>query len=100
PTSDIHTLSLHDALPIFAFPIWNRLCHLTPSLQATQRRIGYCLYGSSPSCDEVPSFLRVESLGGTTADVPDELRAMGVPGRRNADRKSTRLNSSHLGISY
>src|SRR6202023_4294766 len=54
-TTEIYTLSLHDALPISRLRAW--LQALTPS-----------------------------------------TRAPGAQGR--SDRKSTRLNSSHLGISY
>src|SRR5688500_19871329 len=60
PTTDIYTLSLHDALPI-----------CTPSPHA---RCG----GSNPPCPAGRS----------------------LSGRASGDRKSTRLNSSHLVISY
>src|SRR5438445_13403499 len=55
-TTDIYTLSLHDALPIF-----------------------------------LPCY----SFGGTLRDCQDVILA-----RKVADRKSTRLNSSHANISY
>src|SRR5262245_62478861 len=60
-TTEIYTLSLHDALPIFA----------SGAISEGMRRL-----------DEV-------------------LQLAGDEGpRRDRDRKSTRLNSSHLGISY
>src|SRR5437899_9347799 len=58
-TTEIYTLSLHDALPIFVY----RVCD-----------------GSALTSAPAPVFL-------------DEYTPAG-------DRKSTRLNSSHLGISY
>src|SRR5258705_13518196 len=69
-TTEIYTLSLHDALPIY-------------------RR------GSSP-------HRRVHFLGPVSTHAPPRhyrsrcQRAQ----KMNTDRKSTRLNSSHLGISY
>src|SRR5262245_64670563 len=58
-TTEIYTLSLHDALPI---------CHV--------RNLG---------------------TSGGSVSKPSSERGAGVISR---DRKSTRLNSSHLGISY
>src|ERR1035441_7918360 len=46
----------------------------------------------APSCRAAPCFSVVVFRGS------EELS--GPTGRRRADRKSTRLNSSHLGISY
>src|SRR2546429_8847558 len=66
-TTEIYTLSLHDALPIYAAP--GRGCR-------TVAVVG-------------PAVLRARR----------ELRGDGVAGAA-ADRKSTRLNSSHGYISY
>src|SRR2546426_9530604 len=66
-TTEIYTLSLHDALPIFAEPM----------LRA----------GS-------PETVAASNLSGCCAKI-EEARKM-----INRDRKSTRLNSSHLVISY
>src|SRR5262245_63521508 len=87
-TSDIYILSLHDALPIYAGEkdvMWRR-----------KTRHG----------DRLP--LEVANSSHTLS--AEELKASGVDAAeqhdRNAsidlheDRKSTRLNSSHLGISY
>src|SRR5438045_7978167 len=65
-TTEIYTLSLHDALPISA---GTRGPRRTPPARAIRRARGRCRRGRSPP-------------------------------RRETDRKSTRLNSSHLGISY
>src|SRR5258705_3232674 len=66
-TTEIYTLSLHDALPIYV-----------------RQRPGVPAQGPGP----LPRRHRAAGQG---------LRRQ-VPPRR--DRKSTRLNSSHLGISY
>src|SRR5437868_8111556 len=74
-TTEIYTLSLHDALPITAPG--------THSLKATQpgsirsNAASICIYApGSTACDPTPS------------------------GQVGGDRKSTRLNSSHVSISY
>src|SRR5688500_19164146 len=84
----MHTLSLHDALPISA-----RKHGITAKRwydQAAQDRYGGGL--------EAEAFVRVPDVG----CVP--VHAIGVDAQdfRKAfkDRKSTRLNSSHLVISY
>src|SRR3989454_8158972 len=66
-TTEIYTLSLHDALPI------------SKSQPSKRRRSGSWLDGRTPSSTGAP-------------------RPGAGPRRR--DRKSTRLNSSHLVISY
>src|SRR5256885_7590896 len=69
-TTEIYTLSLHDALPIFAdnFGFWPYDKHL-PCGRRPQKALTICLQGR-----------RGRNTG--------------------RDRKSTRLNSSHLVISY
>src|SRR5438067_8628700 len=69
-TSEIYTLSLHDALPI-----WYRLARSFASA-----RLMMSMSGAGMPC----AF----SIGGT-----GESRML-------TDRKSTRLNSSHVSISY
>src|SRR5256885_8091551 len=64
-TTEIYTLSLHDALPIYATP--------TPS-------------ATSPTMQPLPSTSPATGPGGGNG--------------QTGDRKSTRLNSSHLVISY
>src|SRR3712207_7059498 len=70
-TTEIYTLSLHDALPIYAARIISET-HVTR---------------------EAPRQAHTESL-----HVPDA--ASGTGDTRQRDRKSTRLNSSHANISY
>src|SRR5262245_64591006 len=69
-TTDIYTLSLHDALPISLHELRRALdLRCGDQIRGTARIVG------TPS----PPVLHLES---------------------DLDRKSTRLNSSHLGISY
>src|SRR5688572_32202315 len=75
PTADIYTLSLHDALPIFAL---RRARVAQPGeSEGKQRRI------------ELGHFAEV-----------DAAHAFGKVLTALLDRKSTRLNSSHSQISY
>src|SRR5256885_5229280 len=74
-TTEIYTLSLHDALPICSLPGRREFIELLPSDWAPQPHSEV----RSTSCDELA----------------DMTEASGAE-----DRKSTRLNSSHLVISY
>src|SRR2546426_8038047 len=73
-TTEIYTLSLHDALPISD-------CYLG---------LGVYDYGLARAGAFARFFARLIGLGGGNAE----------RGIRYIDRKSTRLNSSHLVISY
>src|SRR3712207_7541346 len=77
-TTEIYTLSLHDALPIF----WTR--------NWAQARLSQ--WPSLTSGAPVLSFGRSAS--------PARLCALGAHRAPEPDRKSTRLNSSHANISY
>src|SRR5205814_10411967 len=72
--TEIYTLSLHDALPI---SFKRTACGSTARTGAIRRR---------PAC---------RALASTRSPA---IRRIGITG--GTDRKSTRLNSSHLGISY
>src|SRR5207302_8074126 len=100
PTSALYTLSLHDALPIFDQPQLETL--LGRDLRAEQQelqRLG--------AADEAR-----QPLGAAVAGNDPEIRFRLAHPRRLfqqaqmaghgdlADRKSTRLNSSHVKISY
>src|SRR5207245_10936929 len=95
PSPNTHTLSLHDALPISApvapHPAAHPLDHA--------RAVAPC----SQAVDE-GDHLRCESFHGVPrfVDRPREnFRSDGDLGHAvAADRKSTRLNSSHGSISY
>src|SRR5438045_6691443 len=74
-TPDIYTLSLHDALPIC-------LCNELRSAAIPERGITLIAALSD------------------RRDAVETLVPTGIARSDAADRKSTRLNSSHLGISY
>src|SRR5256885_16392565 len=67
-TTEIYTLSLHDALPIWTVMHWYNYI--------------ICFFAGTFLANVVPHFVH------------------GISGERFPDRKSTRLNSSHLVISY
>src|SRR5258708_20963521 len=74
-TTEIYTLSLHDALPIFEVELAEqRRRLLVAGRVGVQRDVG--------------------------PDTDDDLRARSLQRELNEDRKSTRLNSSHQIISY
>src|SRR5690625_6781593 len=73
--TEIYTLSLHDALPILNF--------------------SSCEYNN---CRE--RFGRIAEVAGTRPRRRARDRRDGARRRRRPDRKSTRLNSSHVAISY
>src|SRR5205814_8453504 len=86
PTSEIYTLSLHDALPISCG------VGVGVRLQDFEQQILDHLHARHGAA-------AVERAGyrqGEAGSVAALLRAIAT----QADRKSTRLNSSHLGISY
>src|SRR5437868_9883571 len=73
PTTDTYTLSLHDALPIFQLPR-NAFANFAEKAQAEG----------------------IQFLGGCCGCNAAYIHAFA----RGLDRKSTRLNSSHVSISY
>src|SRR5699024_11970524 len=95
---DIFTLSLHDALPICQVGL-SINAKIWPTIPVDQIFVNFITYqddlmtpGSSPRCAisrrrtrEIPNFCRVPR---------------GRPSMESRDRKSTRLNSSHVSISY
>src|SRR5438034_6443351 len=89
-TTEIYTLSLHDALPISS-RIDERLRAIAGSLD--QRRgnqvAGFAGRGNNPAASAAKS---------SGQEVPGDLGQARRAGA--ADRKSTRLNSSHTVISY
>src|SRR5207249_11590530 len=78
PSSETHTLSLHDALPI--------LDQFSPQdIQQARRALTEIEREREDYYDAIPTVM-----------VMKEGSPRGAPG----DRKSTRLNSSHVSISY
>src|SRR5205807_10536730 len=98
PNTHIYTLSLHEPLPI------SRTYQLSSKTNATNKldKINYAHSYVRPMMAEVivdviNSALGVEEMWGPNgkSDVKPGSKAVEV-----GDRKSTRLNSSHLVISY
>src|SRR5205085_11338850 len=96
PTTDIHTLSLHDALPIFV------ACSREPSPAGPldiRLQISHAAHGFSISLErgvgEQMHHFDVDELDRTVGARASTDRAIEL-----VDRKSTRLNSSHSQISY
>src|SRR5699024_12798182 len=87
PPPALHTLSLHDALPIL----------LRPHLLRHVRSLGEQVLDRGDRPVDVGPPVGVAVLVGDRGPVHEPLRlvAAGVE-----DRKSTRLNSSHVSISY
>src|SRR5256885_8703712 len=82
-TTEIYTLSLHDALPI-SFSGGGSTLPKTDAIQTRSPRRDRVAHGSN------------RDPGGSDAGIAEAvLRRV-----RHADRKSTRLDSSHLVISY
>src|SRR5205807_9847512 len=100
PTTSIYTLSLHDALPISNTGNIGRLCLATGSTLHLVRPLGFALddrqlhRAGLDYWQEVPVQLW-ESFEALQRAQPAEMRYFYL-----TDRKSTRLNSSHLVISY
>src|SRR5205814_9053551 len=91
PTPELYTLSLHDALPISA------LCAEDVRNEWATRRMG--ITGPTPLDLPDPSPLLLGEGPGVRAGSASAIGGVGSLGV-GRDRKSTRLNSSHLGISY
>src|SRR5438045_6761445 len=85
-TTHIYTLSLHDALPIF------------PLGQPDIRRRKYLWSGCRQGI--LSSYLFRRHMEANPQIDRKPRTSIRLPGPLVGDRKSTRLNSSHLGISY
>src|SRR5262245_63125362 len=84
-TTELYPLSLHDALPIFTWA-----CGTLKSVDP-----GYDAPGNAPPSSPT-NISREEVVQLIAAVTQNFVKYAGNP----PDRKSTRLNSSHLGISY
>src|SRR5437870_11479703 len=90
-TSDIYTLSLHDALPISG----SRSRSEAQIRQADAQGRRECQRrGSRETLRAGP-----KKIAGSDGKVRGQQSRQGSPGSAG-DRKSTRLNSSHVAISY
>src|SRR3712207_7042333 len=85
-TTEIYTLSLHDALPIFDYE------EASPQLEESRKRRERL----HALLDQAATFYERNLWDGAAgAPVREYLERRGL-----GDRKSTRLNSSHANISY
>src|SRR5207249_10129869 len=94
PHTAISTLSLHDALPI---SVTHRLKTPQPSLEAAARCYAR-IAGINPAAFLATARSFAVDMKIRAADA--QVAAMQVPSTPCIDRKSTRLNSSHVSISY
>src|SRR5207253_10309834 len=97
PLSKISSLSLHDALPIYGRQPSPR--KLTP----TGKKETINGYETEEFVYETPQFKASFWVATKYPDAADILKQMQAPvsgAWKPRDRKSTRLNSSHVAISY
>src|SRR5690242_16831918 len=98
PSPEIYTLSLHDALPIYLPRPLRRLERGVPAHQGDARGITAQVHGSQIGVrgdDGDRERIHPQHFGHDVGE--DRIRSLADVGR---DRKSTRLNSSHMSISY
>src|SRR5438045_8285025 len=81
------SLTLHDSLPILWTPVWRRI----DLNQTAGTLVRYT------AAARRKAHARAERV---LTPSPPMQQAAGIRRARHRDRKSTRLNSSHLGISY
>src|SRR5207302_9319888 len=94
-TTEIFTLSLHDALPIYNGAILK--VTIETALLSLEEKILACQLALAAGADFVKSSTGFSHRGAIPADIS---LMRGVVGDKLGDRKSTRLNSSHVKISY
>src|SRR5439155_20920861 len=95
-TTDIYTLSLHDALPIYLFftSASENLCGVLAVQLVDNGKTSR--YASARKDDAIHDFVAtVMGLPPSDARAADMTTIL-----TDQDRKSTRLNSSHVAISY
>src|SRR5690606_41773801 len=99
PTPETYALSLHDALPIYRVSaltgcdIWGKAEFLNPGQSVKDRAALFIIHDAVKSGKLKPGGTIVEGTAGNTG--------IGLTLVANSlDRKSTRLNSSHVKISY
>src|SRR3712207_8931362 len=86
-TTEIYTLSLHDALPILG-----EMRRLFDGIPLTGMNTSMTINATAMWLLALYQVVAEEQAGATT---PEEVERV-----HSADRKSTRLNSSHANISY
>src|SRR5690606_40007408 len=96
PPSSIYTLSLHDALPIFSNAV------VSNPIGSYTNRYKLESYFAQVTYDYDNTYFLSASArrDGSSRFVKDKWGNFGSIGAAWLDRKSTRLNSSHVKISY
>src|SRR5690606_41678404 len=100
PTLTLAPLSLHDALPISRSKHWatkRASCDETPTLNCNTEGAGSCSRFSASSAGVAAAK---GSLAVSISNITSPNAYKSVVTRGHLDRKSTRLNSSHVKISY
>src|SRR5207248_9289212 len=90
--TEIYSLSLHDALPIWRLPV-------VPAVGAVAAG-GPDRDARAPAHDRARDDLRAAGSGGDRLPGTRTGQSERADARQAQDRKSTRLNSSHRTISY
>src|SRR5207249_9811610 len=100
PPPSPSTLPLHDALPIWGFRIFSESTMTTQDASPTteQATVPRRVERYDPTAIEPRWQQRWEQLGHYRTDLSDTSRPKFY--LLTIDRKSTRLNSSHVSISY
>src|SRR5205814_9832925 len=97
PPPDTYTLSLHDALPIYRLtpiPKWPRYTTASrPGCNSLRRLTTLSKLRACPQATLCSTSVREPAWS-------QRQRGQQPDPKVSLDRKSTRLNSSHLGISY
>src|SRR5205814_9671065 len=92
-----YTLSLHDALPISTRAAWLS-SQVTTAISASEAATTPSR--TAPAVGERRSFGMSGPLTATKKNAGRKMATVATAAPAGPDRKSTRLNSSHLGISY
>src|SRR5690606_41841059 len=93
---EVHPLSLHDALPIFG-PDHRNLLDVVHGTNGSRKNLGLEVV---IVIDGTDLGNELDPVDAHVVDAADKGRDEGCAGLCGQDRKSTRLNSSHVKISY
>src|SRR5205807_4134266 len=98
PLASLCTLSLHDALPIFGYTaLFVTVSEAIRAVRRTWRREAQQSEDEVLRCFTQSDLLILDEVGVQYGTEAEQVTLFEII---NRDRKSTRLNSSHLVISY
>src|SRR5699024_12860174 len=100
PADHIYSLSLHDALPIYLIPLARG--EVLGAFGLTEPNAGSDAGGTKTTAIEDGNdfVINGEKSFITNASFASAIIVTAITGKDKQDRKSTRLNSSHVSISY